>query len=275
MKYLLALLAALAILLAACGGGGDDNETPAPAASAESTSAASPEPTETVASPEPGETGAAPTAEATVENRDEVEALLKAASLQSEDLPEGFALDQETFTTNEEASVESGGINQPTLEDFNNWGRVLGYDATYSDPEALSSLSEGGTLSLTATTTLYEDSGGADDALNYVRDQAEDPKFLESFEETIASSTMEVTDANITPISLAKLGDDRQAYELSIKAHSTDLDQDFEFIAQLMGIRRDRLIGAVTLITINVSPPEGQLEDLARSLDGHMNDALD
>jgi hypothetical protein len=275
MKYLLALLAALAILLAACGGGGDDNETPAPAASAESTSAASPEPTETVASPEPGETGTAPTAEATIENRDEVETLLKAASLQSEDLPEGFVLDQDMFTTNEEASVESGGINQPTLEDFNNWGRILGYDATYSDPEALSSLSEGGTLSLTATTTLYEDSGGADDALNYVRDQAEDPKFLESFEETIASSTMEVTDANITPISLAKLGDDRQAYELSIKAHSTDLDQDFEFIAQLMGIRRDRLIGAVTLITINVSPPEGQLEDLARSLDGHMNDALD
>ena len=267
MKYLLALVAVLAIMLAACGGGddGEDNEA-APAASPQAT---------TGASPEPEETGAAPTAEGTVENRDEVEELLNAAALQPEDLPEGFVLDEDMFTTNDDASLEAGGVNQPTLEDFNNWGRVLGYDATYSDPDALTSLLEGGTLSLTVTTTLYEDSDGAGEALDYVRDQAEDPQFLQDFEDTIASSTMEVTEADISPISLAELGDDRQAYEMSIKAHSTDLDEDFEFIAQLMGIRRDRLIGAVTLITINTSPPEGQLEDLARTLDGRMDDALD
>jgi hypothetical protein len=270
-------MAALALLLAACGGGddGDDNKTPAPAASPQATTGASPEPEETVSAPEPEETGVAPTAEGTVENRDEVEALLKAASLKLEDLPEGFVLDQDEFTTNDEASVEAGGVNQPTLEDFENWGRVLGYDATYSDPDALTSLLEGGTLSLTVSTTLYEDSDGAGQALDYVRDQAEDPQFLQDFEDTIASATMEVQDASIDPISLANLGDDRQAYEMSIKAHSTDLNEDFEFIAQLMGIRRDRLIGAVTLITINTSPPEGQLEDLARTLDGRMDDALD
>ena len=266
MRLLLVLIAALALFLAACGGGDDDETEPSPAESPESTAAAS---------PAAAETGAAPTEEATVEDGADVEELLKAASLQLEDLPEGYVLDEDTFTTNEEAAQEDGGPAQPTLEDFNSWGRVLGYDATYSDPEALSSLLEGGTLSLTVTTTLYEDSDGAGDALDYVRDQAEDPEFVESFEETVASPGVEVQDAGISPLSLADLGDDRQAYEMKITAHSTDLDQDFEFIAQLFGIRRDRLIGAVTVITINASPPEDQLEDLAGKLDERMKDALE
>jgi hypothetical protein len=57
--------------------------------------------------------------------------------------------------------------------------------------------------------------------------------------------------------------------------HSSDLDQDFDFIAQLFGIRRDRLIGAVTVVTVNESPPEGQLEDLASKLNERMGAALD
>jgi hypothetical protein len=266
VKFLLPLVAALAVFLTACGGGDGDETEPSPAESPASTS---------IASPEGEPTGAAPTEAATVEDGAEAEELLKAASLQLEDLPEGFILDDDSFTTNEEASQEAGGPNQPTLEDFDSWGRILGYDATYSDPEALSSLDEGGTLSLTVTTTLYEDSDGAGDALDYVRDQASDPEFIESFEETFASPGLEVGDAGITPLSLAKLGDDRQAYEIKITAHSTDLDEDFEFIAQLFGIRRDRLIGAVTVITINASPSEDQLEDLARTLDERMNDALE
>ena len=260
------VLAAVALAMAACGGGDDDETEPSPAESPESTAAAS---------PAAAETGAAPTAAATVEDGAEVEDLLKTASLRLEDLPQGFVLDEDILTTNDEAAREAGGVGQPTLEDFNNWGRVLGYDATYSDPEALSSLDEGGTLSLTVTTTLYEHSDGAGDALDYVRNQADDPEFIESFEETFASPGVEVQDAGISPLSLADLGDDRQAYEIRIKMHSTDLDEDFEFVAQLFGIRRDRLIGAVTVVTVNASPPENQLEDLASKLDERMNDALE
>ena len=266
MRFLLPLVAALAVFLAACGGGDGDEGEPSAAESPESTAAAS---------PAAAETATAPTAAATVEDNADVQALLKDASLRLEDLPEGFILDEEMFTTNEEASVEAGGGNQPTLEDFNSWGRVLGYDATYSDPEALSSLDEGGTLSLTATTTLYEDSDGAGEALDYVRDQANDPEFIQSFEESFASPGVEVQDAGISPLSLADLGDDRQAYEIKVTMHSSDLDQDFDLIAQLFGIRRDRLIGAVTVVTVNESPPEGQLEDLASKLDGRMEAALE
>jgi len=266
VKFLLPLVAALAVFLAACGGGDGDETEPSPAGSPAST---------TIASPEGEATGAAPTEAATVEDGAEVEALLKAAALWLEDLPQGFILDEDTFTTNEEASQEAGGTGQPTLEDFNSWGRILGYDATYSDPEALSSLDEGGTLSLTATTTLYEDSDGAGDALEFVRDQASDPEFIESFEETFASPGLEVLDAGISPLSLDELGDDRQAYEIKITTHSTDLDEDFDFIAQLVGIRKDRLIGAVTVITVNAAPPEDQLEDLASKLDERMKDALE
>ena len=260
------VLATVALVMAACGGGDGDETEPSPAGSPAST---------TIASPEGEPTGAAPTEAATVEDGAEVEALLMAASLRAEDLPEGFTLDDETFTTNEEAVEENTGPGEPTLEDFNSWGRILGYDATYSDPEALSSLDEGGTLSLTVTTTLYEDSDGAGDAFEFVRDQASDPEFIESFEETFASPGLEVLDAGISPLSLADLGDDRQAYEIKVTMHSSDLDQDFDFIAQLFGIRRDRLIGAVTVVTVNDSPPEGQLEELASKLDERMNDALE
>jgi hypothetical protein len=269
VKFLLPLVAALAVFLAACGGGdggGDETEL-SPAGTPASTAAAS---------PAAAETGTTPTAAATVEDRSEVEALLKAASLQAEDLPEGFTLDDETFTTNEESVDENTGPGAPTLEDFNSWGRVLGYDATYSEPEALSSLLEGGTLSLTVTTTVYEDSDGADEAFGFVRDQASDPEFVKAFEDSFASdSGVEVRDASISPLSLAGLGDDRQAYEIRITAHSTDLDEDFEFVAQLFGIRRDRLVGAVTVFTVNAPPPEGQLEDLAGKLDERMKDALE
>ena len=259
-------LATVALVMAACGGGDGDETEPPPAGSPAST---------TIASPEGEPTGAAPTEAATVEDGAEVEALLKAAALRLEDLPQGFILDEDTFTTNEEASQEAGGTGQPTLEDFNSWGRILGYDATYSDPEALTTIEDGGTLSLTVTTTLYEDSDGAGDALDYVRNQADDSEFIESFEETFASPGVEIQDAGISPLSLAELGDDREAYEIKVTMHSTDLDEDFEFIAQLFGIRRDRLLGAVTVVTVNASPSEDQLEDLAGKLDERMNDALE
>jgi hypothetical protein len=188
------LLAAVALAMAACGGGDGDETEPSPTESPESTTATSPAAAETVASPEAAETGAAPTEAATVEDSAEVEELLKAASLQLEDLPEGFVLDEDTYTTNEEASVEADGVAQPTLEDFNSWGRILGYDATYSDPEALTTIEDGGTLSLTVTTTLYEDSDGAGDA--QLRSKpGRRLEFIESFEETFASPGVEIQDA--------------------------------------------------------------------------------
>jgi hypothetical protein len=266
VRLLLPLAATLALLLAACGGG-DENE---------------PSPTGTAASPTSGSpaaaaTAAAPTAAATVENRAEMETLLKAAALRLEDLPSGYTLDEEKFTTNEESAAdESELLGGPTLEELNGFGRILGYEASYSQDTSLSALLEGGTLSLQVGTTVYQDSDGADDAFEFVREQASDPEFVDAFEESFASSPgVEVQDASLTPMSFAELGDERLAFEFKVSARSADLDRDFDFIARLVGVRRDRLIGSVTVLAINAAPPVEELEDLTRTLDERMQDALE
>jgi len=268
MKLLLPLVAALAVVLVACGGGGDDNEP-----STTSPTSAAGEPAATVAPA--SATAPDATAAATVENRPEVEALLKAATLRLEDLPEGYTLDEEKFTTNEEASQESTGAGEATLEDLNGFGRILGHQASYSQEAGLTSLLEGGTLFLQVTTTVYEDSDGAGKHFDFVRDQASDPEFVDNFEKSFADSPgVEVSDASISEISFADMGDERLAYEVKISAHSTDLDQDFDFVGQIVGVRRDRMIGAITVVSVNSSTPTGELEDMARTLDKHMKDAL-
>jgi len=277
VKLLLPLAATLAVLLAACGGGDDDNE---PAGTGTPSSpGGTPAPAATVAggSPTAAATATAPTAAPTVEDRAEVEALLMAATLRLEDLPAGYTLDDEVFTTNEESARDQTDLlGGPTLEDLNRFGRILGYEASYSQESSLGSLLEGGTLSLQVTTTLYEESDGADDAFEFVRDQASDPEFVEAFEESFASSPgIEVQDASLTAMSFAELGDERLAYEFKVSAHSTDLDQDVEFIAHLVGVRRDRLIGSVTVLAVNEASPVEELEDVARTLDERMKDALE
>jgi len=268
MKLLLPLVAALAVILAACGGGDDENE----ASSAAPTSATG-EPAATA--PAASATAPAATAAATVEDRAEVEALLKAASLQVGDLPDGYSLDEERFTTNEESAGETTGPGEATLEDLNRFGRILGYEASYSQEAAPSAILEGGTLFLQTTTTVYQDSDGAKEHFAFVRDQASDPEFIDAFEQSFASgSGVEVSDASISEISFADVGDERLAYEVKISAHSTELNQDFDFVGQIVGVRRGRMIGAMTVVGVNSSTPTGQLEDLARTLDEHMKDAL-
>ena len=273
MKLLLPLVAALAIVMVACGGGDDENEaSPTSAAGGPAATA----PVESATAPVASATAPAATAAATVEDRDEVEALLKAASLQPEDLPEGYTLDEESFTTNEESAADATGPGEATLEDLNGFGRILGYEASYSQEAGLSTLLEGGTLFLQTTTTVYEDSDGAKEHFAFVRDQASDPEFVDAFEQSFASgSGVEVSNASISEISVADVGDERLGYEVKVSAHSTDLNQDFDFVGQIIGVRRDRMIGSITVVGINSSTPTDQLNDLASTMDARMKDALE
>jgi hypothetical protein len=275
MKFLLPLVAALAVVLAACGGGGGDETELSP----ESTTAAAPAAAETGAPPTAAatvETGASPTAAATVENRTEVEALLTAASLRAEDLPAGFTLDDDHFTTNEESAEENTGPGNPTLDELNQFGRILGYEASYSQEAGLSTLLEGNALFLQTTTTVYQDSDGAKEHFQFVRDQTSDPEFTDTFEKNFEYTPgVEVSDASISEISFADVGDERLALEVKVSAHSTDLDQDFDFVGQIVGVRTDRMIGSITVVGINTSTPKKVLEDLARTMDERMKDALE
>jgi hypothetical protein len=259
-----------AAFLSACGG--DDDATEAPPAATGSAAPAAQE-TATPASP----TTASPTATAADPERAANEALLKAASLQLEDMPEGFTLDEESFSTNEEAASQSS--DSPgsfTLADMNRFQRILGYDATYSNLEALtaSAVFEG-TLFLQTTATVYRNPDGAGEAFEFVRQQTSDAEAAQVFEESFAiSAGVEVTNASILPVSIPELGDDRLAIEIRVSAHSADLDQDFDFVAQLVEVRRDRVIGSFTLVTVNGPTPQEELDDLTRKLDERMQGAL-
>lgn len=257
----LALLAAVfALGLVACGGKGEEAATATPSPAVHATAA--------LASP----TIAATTA-AAAEDRPEVEALLRAAALRLEDLPSGFTLDEEKFTTNEE-SVTEGPSGGPTLEDLNRWGRILGYETDYSQEVSLGSLL-GGTLFLQATTVVYRDSAGARDAFEFTRQRTSDPEFAKAFEASVAGSAGEVRDASISPMSFAEVGDDRIAFEMKFTMHDPDLNTDFHYAVQIVGIRRGRAVGAVTVLAITSPSPVQELEDLARTLDKRLKDALE
>jgi hypothetical protein len=251
MRLLLPLIAAIPVFLAACGGG-DETE------------------------PSPTKVPASPTAVAsmTADERAATEALLKAAALRLEDLPSGFTLDEEKFTTNEEAAEGSDSPGAATLEDMNRFGRILGYEANYSQEVSLGSLL-GGTLFLQATTVVYRDSAGARDAFELTRQRTSDPEFAKAFEASVAGSAGEVRDASISPMSFAKVGDDRIAFEMKFTMHNPDLNTDFQYVTQIVGVRRDRGIGSVTVLAIGSPSPVQELEDLARTLDQRLKDALD
>jgi len=252
------LIAGFAIAAAALSGcGGDDEAEPAPTGTASSSAIAS------------------PTSEPAVEDRAEAEALLKAAALAVEDLPEGFSLDEEKFTTNEELSKdESPYPGAPTLADLNRFGRILGYEADYRRPA--SETLTGATLLLQIGTDVYRDAKGADEHLELVRAQPSDPEFINVAQEQFADgSGMEVRDADMSPMSFAKVGEDRMAFEIKFKTHDPDLDRDFDVFVQFVVVRRERGIGSITVTAIGAPHPVGELEDLARTFDERMKDALE
>ncbi|HJX61538.1 MAG TPA: hypothetical protein VJ578_03110 [Dehalococcoidia bacterium] len=248
----LAGLALLAVLLAACGG--DDEGEPAA--------------TSVAPSPTPAPAGS------TAEERDAAGPILMAAALVAEDMPEGFTFDEEKFLTNEEAVDED--LDYPgaaTLEDYNRWEQILQYEAEYSreTPPSLT----GATLSIQVTTVLYRDPAGADESFDFLRQQTSDAEYVEAVERDSAEEGQDIRDLEISPISFAGVGEDRMAFEATFTMYDPDRGQDLDFVSQLIAVRRGRAIGALAVRAVGSPHPLEEVEDLARTLDERMKDALE
>jgi hypothetical protein len=76
-------------------------------------------------------------------------------------------------------------------------------------------------------------------------------------------------------MSFAKVGDDRLAFEIEISARSPDLGTDLDLVGRIVGVQRDRGIGSITVLAVGSASPVEELEDLARTLDERMKDALE
>jgi len=219
----------------------------------------------------------------TVEERAEAEALLKAAALRPEDVPEGFLLKDEGFTTNEEAGEvgdilvkELYSIEGVALEDrFSSLGRILGYHAAYKPDAPSDSSSFSGTVSFGVTVDLYRDSASLHADLELYRQHPPDETALrELAQEVYDALGMELKDLSVSWPAFAQVGDGSLAQEMKVTVRAPDLDTDFYVVLQRVWIQRDRLAGSLGLVSVNASPPGEELEDLARTLDERMKDAL-
>jgi len=89
----------------------------------------------------------------------EVQEQLRQMVLQLKDLPSGVILAEEFFVTAEESAVESAD-REARLAQLQEWGYILGYDATYqANPEVLS---QTGLILATSTASLYGSEEGAE-----------------------------------------------------------------------------------------------------------------
>jgi hypothetical protein len=88
----------------------------------------------------------------------EVEGQLRQMVLQLEDLPSGVIRVEESFVANEESAAASDD-REGRLAMLEEWGRILGYDATYqANPEVME---QAGLMLVNTTASLYSSEEGA------------------------------------------------------------------------------------------------------------------
>jgi hypothetical protein len=208
------------------------------------------------------------------ESRAELEALLRSMSLKLEDLPSGFTLQEEKFTTNEEAAKDYPDGEEQGLADYARWGRLLGYEATYATQASLTTLMTGGTIYIAVRPTLFEDSNGASEAMAKAKERVSDPeeqaKFVEDFKE---DSNWE--DVELAPMSFAQVGDDTTAFQLTGRVSSSESAVKLTAVAQVVAIRRGRGNGMVIVSAIEGPSPIQELQAMVQKLDQRMKEALD
>ncbi len=252
---LFAGLGVLALTLAACGGG-EAQPSPSPTTGAPMT--------------------AAPMTTVTAADQSQAEALAKAATLQVGDLPQGFVLKDEQFTTNEQAAQRQSGLpNAPTVDDLNRWGRMLGYEATYT----AESLSGTGTLIVQTATHVYRDADGANQYFDAFRQLASsDSQLLQAasgiFQQAQEGEATNTRDVTLSRLSFPEIADGQLAFELKVTAYVGTIGAAIDEYTSFFAIRQGRGIATVLTMALGSPTPEQDLLNLARASDERLKGAL-
>lgn len=253
------LFAACMAVLSACGGSEEELPPIASPAATEEATRTSP--------------AASPTLP--LETRAEREALLKSMALTLEDLPSGFTLDEENFMTNEEAAKDYPDGEEQGLADYARWGRLLGYEATYSTEVSLATLMTGGTIAIWVETTIFEDSNGAEESMARNKERLSDPEERARLVEKNKKENPDWEDVEFQPMSFAQVGEDTAAFQVTGKISDPELELEADVMAQYVAVRRGRGIGLVAAGAIQGPPSIEELEAMARKLDQRMKEALE
>jgi hypothetical protein len=211
-----------------------------------------------------------PSATTVPTDRPTLEAMLRSVALTLDDLPAGFVLEEpgEEFTDNEEAAETDPEGKQAALARFNEWGRLLGYDATYMTNDPLGTFINGGTALITVSLNIFQTSEGAAAGIEWGREVAADPgsSGLIPGVISIEGETM----------SFPSIGDETLAARFTgtLRPEGVELEVDVDFIAHLVAIRQGRATAHIIVGAIGGATPGQEVEDIIRTLDERLARAL-
>ena len=214
-----------------------------------------------------GEEG--PSATSVPVDRPTLEAMLKRVAVTPEDLPPGFALQSEAFSDNEEAAEFDPEGRQAALARFNEWGRLLGYEASYMTNDPLGAFIEGGTALITVNLNMFQTSEGAAGGIEWGRELVADPS-------QAASLIPGVIALETDPLSFPSIGDETLSARFTgtLRPQDVEFDVDVDFVAHLVAIRRGRATAHVLVGAIGGTTPGEEVEDIIRTLDERLAQAL-
>jgi hypothetical protein len=209
-----------------------------------------------------------PSATTVPTDRPTLEAMLRTIAPTAEDLPAGFVLQEEAFTDNEEAAETDAEGKQAALARYNEWGRLLGYDATYMTNDPLGTFISGGTALVTVSLNIFQTSEGAAAGMEWGREVAADPSSSGLFPGVISIEG--------ESMSFPDIGDETLAARFigTLRPEDMELEVDVDFIAHLVAIRRDRATAHIVVGAIGGATPGQEVEDIIRILDQRLAQAL-
>jgi hypothetical protein len=210
-----------------------------------------------------------PSATTVPTDRPTLEATLRTVAPTLADLPSGFVLQEEAFTDNEEAAETDAEGKQAALARFNEWGRLLGYDATYMTNDPLGTFISGGTALVTVSLNIFQTSEGAAAGMEWGREVATDPSRLPSLIPGVISIEAE-------PMSSPTIGDETLAARFTgtIRPEGVELEVDVDFVAHLVAVRQGRGTAHIIVGAIGGATPGQEVEDIIRTLDQRLTQAL-
>jgi len=204
-------------------------------------------------------------------DRPTLEATLRSVALTLDDLPSGFVLQEEAFTDNEEAAETDPEGKQAALARLDGWGRLLGYAATYMTNAPLGAFISGGTASVSVSLSIFQTSEGAVAGMEWGRELVDDPSQSVSLFPGVISIEGE-------PMSFASIGDETLAARftgtLRPEGEGAEFEVDVDFIAHLVAIRRGRATAHIIVGAIGGATPGQEVEDIIRTLDERLAQAL-
>ena len=224
-----ALLAVLLAVAVACGGGGDEEATVAPSPGATGTPAGTPT--------------ATPSA---------VEEQLNGMVLQLSDLPAGFSLVQEGFSTNEDVAGD-GEDAAEALARLTEWGRIEGHGVVFASE---TSSGQSGVLLVDSTASLYQSDSGA--AASFA--EAVDTARTTDWQATVAQAT-DVAVQEVPPLDVA---DGMFWIRITGNALLGDPPSEQPFVQDVVLLRVDRVRGSLSILT-RAADAAVLVEDMVRA----------